>query len=93
MRNPERIHWVMEKLEKLWMKYPDWRLGQLVYNIAGRDPFHIEDYQLIKQGYGKFTNDIIDISDSSIPDYYIEPDGMKEFVDSLRPSKNLGEKT
>ena len=44
------------------------------------------DYQLVKQGYGKFADEIIDISDSSIPKYYVEPDGMKEFVDSLRPS-------
>ncbi|MBE2203050.1 MAG: hypothetical protein IAE94_01745 [Chthoniobacterales bacterium] len=37
---------VLEALERLWDKYPDQRLGQLVMNIAifaGRDPEEVYD--------------------------------------------------
>ena len=54
MRNPDRIPKVLRELERLWSKHPDWRLGQLIFNIPGRDPFHIEDYDLIELGYRKF---------------------------------------
>lgn len=40
MRNPERIDPFLEKVGKLWKKYPDFRFGQLIYLIAdevGRD--------------------------------------------------------
>jgi len=53
MRNPNRILFVLRELERLWKKYPDWRLGQLIFNIPGRDPFHIEDYDLIELGFKK----------------------------------------
>jgi len=54
MRNPDRIDKVMRELTRLWKKYPDWRLGQLVFNIHGSDPFFIEDYDLVKIGFHKF---------------------------------------
>ena len=54
MRNPERIKFILRELERLWEKNPDWRLGQLIFNIPGRDPFHIEDDDLIKLGFEKF---------------------------------------
>ena len=34
MRDPERIRVVMQEIEKLWRLHPDWRLGQLVCNLA-----------------------------------------------------------
>jgi hypothetical protein len=71
MRNPNRISIVLRELERLWRKYPDWRLGQLVFNIPGRDPFHIEDYDLIKLGFQKFgKGEIPNLSDA--PDYFVE---------------------
>jgi len=69
MRNPERIPKVLRELQKIWEKYPDWRLGQLIYNIPGLDPFFIEDYDLIEVGFKKFTKDNPDMSD--FPEYYI----------------------
>ena len=33
MRNPQRIAPIMERLTKLWEKYPDLRFGQMVENI------------------------------------------------------------
>lgn len=71
MRNPERILTVMQSLMRLWLQYPDWRLGQLVFNIVGRDPFHIEDYDLIKLGYEKFDKDEIKLLEDEWPEYWI----------------------
>lgn len=34
MRNPQRIPRILDLLEKAWKEVPDWRLGQLVYNIS-----------------------------------------------------------
>ena len=77
MRNPERIEKVMRELTKLWKKHPDWRLGQLIFNIPGRDPFFIEDCDLITLGYEKFGNgDKPDIDD--FPEYYIEPNAWND---------------
>lgn len=32
MRDPARIDEMVALLRALWMKYPDWRLGQLILN-------------------------------------------------------------
>ena len=79
MRNPERISYVLRELERLWKKHPDWRLGQLVFNIAGRDPFFIEDYDLVKDGFtlfGKTENPNME----DFPEYWVEPNEMLEFL-------------
>jgi hypothetical protein len=34
MRDQNRIPKVLRAIEKIWRRYPDWRLGQLVANIA-----------------------------------------------------------
>ena len=34
MRDQNRIPRVLDLLEKAWNVVPDWRLGQLVYNIS-----------------------------------------------------------
>lgn len=46
MRNPKRITPLLFKLEMVWQKNPDWRLGQLISNLLGPGPhdvFYIED--------------------------------------------------
>lgn len=48
MRSPDRIPDVLEVLEDYWTMYPDMRLGQLLWEIAGEDPFHIEDDILVQ---------------------------------------------
>ena len=51
MRDPKRIHEVCETIEKVWENVPDWRFGQLFYNIVMRqnpDPFFISDKDLLK---------------------------------------------
>ena len=34
MRDPKRIQIILKKLEKIWEKYPDMRLGQLLENYV-----------------------------------------------------------
>lgn len=49
MRNPERIRPLCERLAEAWEKLPDLRLGQLlVDSLNGKDPFYIEDEDLIR---------------------------------------------
>ena len=51
MRDRDRIYEVMSELNELWGKYPDMRLGQLLYCITqkdgDRDIFNIEDEELV----------------------------------------------
>ena len=50
MRDPNRIHDVLMELEKLWVRYPDWRFMQLINNLQatqGNDMFYIEDNKFI----------------------------------------------
>ena len=52
MRDPNRIHDMLDALEKVWSKLPDWRLGQLIANAAisygYEDSFFMEDEKLLK---------------------------------------------
>lgn len=34
MRDPNRIQEVLAVVERMWRLYPDWRLGQLLENVA-----------------------------------------------------------
>lgn len=44
MRDPARIPRLLEKLQFYWERSPDFRLGQLVTNLAAtKDPFYTED--------------------------------------------------
>jgi len=72
VRNPDRIDYVMRELARLWKLHPDWRLGQLVFNIPGRDPFFIEDYDLIDLGYDKYGEGMKPCK-ADFPEYYVEP--------------------
>ena len=54
MRDPARIPEMIELLGELWRRFPDQRLGQLVYNAARvhhpnvDDVFYIEDRSLME---------------------------------------------
>ena len=86
MRNPKRMKYVLRELGRLWKQHPDWRLGQLIYNIPGRDPFHIEDYDLIKLGFEKFGGETKpDIGD--FPEYHIDPDALKQLIADIKIGK------
>lgn len=53
MRDPNRIPRVLNLLEKVWQEVPDWRLGQLIENIARdmgwNDAFYVSDDDLEKE--------------------------------------------
>jgi hypothetical protein len=34
MRDPNRIPLVLQEIERLWRLHPDWRLGQVICNLA-----------------------------------------------------------
>lgn len=49
MRDPRRIPKILQKLERIWEKYPDLRLGQLILNsVQGPVLYYVEDEELIK---------------------------------------------
>jgi len=53
MRDPKRIKRILTKIESIWTKYPDLRLGQLIEILhqkyaKDRDLFCIEDDELEK---------------------------------------------
>ena len=47
-RDSARIEIILNKLKEVWQKSPDLRLGQLIINVTGIDPYFIEDEKLIK---------------------------------------------
>ena len=54
MRDPKRIEETLSKLGELWKKVPDWRLGQLLYNLKQNvkqdsDIYYLEDCDLVEQ--------------------------------------------
>lgn len=55
-RDPNRIKPIIEKLEEVWMLYPDIRLGQLIVICAqAGDIFGIEDDKML-EGIEKYIN-------------------------------------
>ena len=48
MRNPNRINEILNTFKQIWEQYPDMRFGQLVVNLLGIDPFHMEDDVILK---------------------------------------------
>lgn len=50
MRDPKRIPQILKRLEKLWEKYPDLRLCQLILNCfpTNTDLYYLEDKELVK---------------------------------------------
>lgn len=52
MRDPKRIPYILELLEKGWSQMPDIRFGQLIENlkryIGVHDLFYIEDEQMVE---------------------------------------------
>ena len=51
MRDPKRIDEFCVELARLWHKYPDFRFGQIFYNVCSSnncyDPFYIEDDKML----------------------------------------------
>ena len=49
MRDFNRIELFLETIGELWKKVPDWRFGQLVYNLLGSALFYLEDDEALEQ--------------------------------------------
>ncbi|MGV0940858.1 hypothetical protein [Empedobacter falsenii] len=54
MRDPKRIKPLLERIEKIWIENPDYRLGQLIMVIARtgeHNPklFNLEESELLKK--------------------------------------------
>lgn len=48
MRNPERIDKILQEISRIWHKYPDLRLGQLIGNVLeGTNLYYVEDDGLV----------------------------------------------
>lgn len=58
MKDPARIEPTLEAVKECWKKYPDMRLGQLLWGLAGCDPFLIEDDALIEAANEAAADDI-----------------------------------
>ena len=43
MRDPNRIPIILKAVEEFWKENPDWRLGQLVDNVAADPVYYVED--------------------------------------------------
>lgn len=59
MRDPKRIRKFCNRLAEIWECCPDLRFGQLitiVFNTMGKDPFYIEDEEMLKRFQNTFQN-------------------------------------
>lgn len=49
MRDPKRIHEFCSELADIWeANCPDWRFGQLLVNVINRDPFYLEENDMLR---------------------------------------------
>lgn len=48
MRDPKRIEPTLEHIKQLWLKNSDMRLMQLLGNCFTRDPYFVEDDDLLE---------------------------------------------
>lgn len=61
MRDPKRIYAFCNKLAEYWSEVPDWRFGQLICNVWGKeligiDPFFTEDDRMLEMFEHFFKN-------------------------------------
>lgn len=56
MRDIKRIPEILAKLQKIWEKYPDMRLAQLLGNIFDHLPYYMEDEEFIKVIESYYSN-------------------------------------
>lgn len=49
MRDPKRIREFCNELADIWeANCPDWRFGQLLVNVIVRDPFYLEERDMLR---------------------------------------------
>ncbi|WP_413665382.1 hypothetical protein ACG1BZ_09395 [Microbulbifer sp. CNSA002] len=73
MRDPQRIHEVLELLDEIWMRDPDMRFNQLIYNLQ-RDFSRInggvgEIREIEKDGFARVGFDLFNLEDDQFISY------------------------
>lgn len=62
MRDPNRIETTLKQIERIWKKYPDLRLGQLLCNVANYGAlYYVEDnvlLELLQHTYGRIEEEV-----------------------------------
>jgi hypothetical protein len=49
-RDPARIPMILAEVQRMWLKHPDLRLGQLILNVATENRlYNMEDVPLIQE--------------------------------------------
>ena len=84
MRDPERIPELLDLIHKLWLKDPDLRFNQLVYNLQG-------EYSYMNNDSGKIIERASDGYESIGYDFFnLEDDEFIEFLRTkTRDEKNI----
>jgi hypothetical protein len=73
MRDPERIEEILSLIKELWLKNPDLRFNQLIYNLQYDYSSKNESVGQIKtvdsDGYKRIGLDLFNLEDDSFIDY------------------------
>lgn len=56
MRNPDRIDRVLNTISRVWKKYPDLRLGQLIVNVIPEDRIYYTEDDILEAEINKRYN-------------------------------------
>lgn len=58
MRDPKRIDTILNRIKRIWNKYPDLRLGQLIVNVISDDSilYMLEDEEMVRSLEDFYSN-------------------------------------
>lgn len=58
MRDPKRIDTILNRIKRIWNKYPDLRLGQLIVNVISDDSilYMLDDEEMIRSLEDFYSN-------------------------------------
>ena len=94
MRDPNRIDYILKCLSKIWKKYPDLRLGQLIGNSMDLTTlYYTEDKKLINYLSKMYQESLEDIDNNSINNESLNiDDGAREASTVTTPIKSSSNK-
>ena len=80
MRDPKRIQEILDLINQIWLKDPDLRFNQLIYNLQS-------GYSHINYGIGKVTEQETDgFSREGYDLFNLEDDSFIEYLRTVRNS-------
>ena len=73
MRDPERIQEILDLIKEIWVREPDLRFNQLLYNIQ-RGYSHVNGgegqvIEVVDDNYSRTGFDLFNLEDSSFVEY------------------------